>query len=1232
MNLAHYRLVAQIGAGWDGVAYRAIDTRDEHPVEIRLLGGARVDARRWAKVTRRLRLAAQLDHPSIVHIRELALEHQPPFVVLDSLEGKPLADESSAAVRSKPEHALAIAADIADAVAEGHRLGLAHGRLGPASVFILSHQSSARPRTAGNAPSTAIAIQTGLALDFAGVETQPVRFVPEIEAACRAPGTKPGSPDTAADVYAVAALFVWMVTRKTVTKGVADLQRLGPALADIPKLVAAALTDYLTQMLAADPAERPTAWEAREQLRRLHGAVDAPNGLAETNQMLLEDQPLDDAVPRTQLGRFRLLDKLGQGGMGRVYRAEDTADGRVVAIKVLNPDWARNSNALRRFHKEARLLAEVNNPYITNLLEVNEDGGIHYLALEFVPGQSVGKMLKERGKLEERVALSVMADVARALADAHERGIVHRDVKPDNILIADCGLRIADSQAKGTCEARENPQSVVRNPQSESPQSAVRNPPSDWHVKLSDFGLARHVDQTESMMVTQKGALLGTPLYMSPEQCSNGKVEPPSDVYAMGATLFHLLAGRPPFTGDTPLSIIMAHSSEPPPALRKLNPALSEAVCQVVEKMLAKSPTARFPNAGALLGELERLLRGEPTSIAVHPQLPADGDKRAIPYDFTWELEAAPAELWPHVSNTERLNRAIGLSAVEFTTQPFKSGGSERFGKIQKLGMTMAWQEHPFEWVEGRRMGVLREFSQGPFRWFISIVELNPRRGGGTTLVHRIRVEPRGILGRTAAAVEIGTRGKRALERVYRRIDAAVTGKLGRDVWVDPFEAPTALGSAQRSRLDALLGKLVQRGVDAAVAERLGDFLANASAQDVARIRPIALARRLALEPDAVVNACLHGAREGLLLLLWDILCPICRIPSRVQQTLRDLKSHGRCEACNLDFELDFANSVEVIFRAHPEIRDTELGVFCIGGPAHSPHVAAQARVAPGERMELDLALPEGAYRLRGPQLPYSLDFRIETNAGTRRWDLVLSRGRDAVSPRGLRTGGQLIALTNDFKQEVVVRIERAAPRDDALTAARAASLALFRELFPSEVLAPGQLISIATVTLLVTDLDGGDKLYTELGDARAFALIHEHLRQLDDRVRREGGAVVKAIGCGIVAAFNEAAAAVRAALALPKEVADPSLKRRLSLRAGVHRGPAMAATINDHLDYFGTTAGTALMLPALVAGGELALTATVAADPQVAALLEERGAKLQVFEQMLLGTQAEIIHRMWIG
>ena len=478
--------------------------------------------------------------------------------------------------------------------------------------------------------------------------------------------------------------------------------------------------------------------------------------------------------------------------MGAVYRAKDEADGSIVAVKILRADRANRPTALRRFHKEARLLAEVNNPYVTNLLEVNADRGVHYLVLEFVPGRSVATLAAERTRLEEPLAVSIMADVARALVDAHERGIVHRDIKPDNILLLGSG-----------------------------------EPP---RVKLSDFGLARHIIETESLQVTQAGTVLGTPLYMSPEQCTGREVDARTDIYAMGATLFHLLAGEPPFMAETTMAVIALHCQSPVPSLQKLNPAVSDAVCRIVEKCLAKSPTDRYANAGELLQDLERHLRGEPSGIAIHPQLPPSDPQNLLQYDWSWELEASPEQLRLLVSNTERFNRAVGLTSVEFTAKPDAGNRMHRFGRFRKMGLTAAWEEHPFEWIEGRRMGVLREYSQGPFKWLVSVVEL--RRGFRRHPTYAScprRTE--GFLGRTAAAVEVGIRGRRSVDRVYRRIDAALTGKLGRHAPVDPFEEPAILTAARRKRLDKLLDKLSERGLDPGVLERLGEFLAEAPAK-----------------------------------------------------------------------------------------------------------------------------------------------------------------------------------------------------------------------------------------------------------------------------------------------------------------------------------------------------------------------------------------------------------------
>jgi class 3 adenylate cyclase len=231
----------------------------------------------------------------------------------------------------------------------------------------------------------------------------------------------------------------------------------------------------------------------------------------------------------------------------------------------------------------------------------------------------------------------------------------------------------------------------------------------------------------------------------------------------------------------------------------------------------------------------------------------------------------------------------------------------------------------------------------------------------------------------------------------------------------------------------------------------------------------------------------------------------------------------------------------------------------------------------------------------------------VASGAKAERWDFPLSRRPGNDLPLTLQDGEQTFALTNDTEIEMLVRIERIAPRTNALTAARAATLPLFRELFPDQRLTPGQLVAVSQITLLVTQLDRMGQLYRDLGDAKAFATIHEHFRLLEEIVKRDGGAVVKTIHAGMMAAFPEPVAAVRAALDMSDALAKAEATRNLSFRAGVHRGPALTATINDRLDYFGITANLAAELPHLGQPGDLILSRAVGSDAQVVELLKAR-------------------------
>jgi serine/threonine-protein kinase len=250
--------------------------------------------------------------------------------------------------------------------------------------------------------------------------------------------------------------------------------------------------------------------------------------------------------------------------MADVYLAEQESLGRPVAVKVLRAETTRHPAAVDRFAQEARAAASLVHGNIVQIHEVACIDGIHFLAEEYVAGPSLKAWLAARGPLDARQGLAVLGQVGSALVRSAQQGIVHRDIKPENLLVTPAG-----------------------------------------EVKVADFGLARVL--SSDVELTQDGMTLGTPLYMSPEQGQGGAVDARSDLYSLGATVYHLLAGHPPFTGPTPVSVVMAHIQEPLVPLATLRPDLPAGLCAIVERLLAKQPEDRFHAPAEMLHVVEEV-------------------------------------------------------------------------------------------------------------------------------------------------------------------------------------------------------------------------------------------------------------------------------------------------------------------------------------------------------------------------------------------------------------------------------------------------------------------------------------------------------------------------------------------------------------------------------------------------------------------------------------------------
>jgi serine/threonine protein kinase len=348
----------------------------------------------------------------------------------------------------------------------------------------------------------------------------------------------------------------------------------------------------------------------------------APRYFAEQLKMHIDDYQ-DDTIdgnlfgvdgragPLKQLGRYQLIRKLGAGGMGVVFEAIQEDLDRRVALKVMPQALMLDPEYLHRFKQEAKSAAALNHPNIVTVFEAGSDRGFYFFSMEFVDGASLQQMQSANGRLPVAEATRYMIHAAQGLEHAWEHGIIHRDIKPANLMVNKKGI-----------------------------------------LKIADFGLAKN---PAGSVMTQTSKSMGSPYYLSPEQWSNARsADARSDIYSLGATYYHLLTGRPPFDGETPLDVITKSISQPLAPLRSINPRVPRQVASVAEKMLARKPQDRYQDAEELLAALEAIRTAE-----------EDGALALTPSDYLEKTNALYAKN-QYAEALELIREGIAIHGANF--------------------------------------------------------------------------------------------------------------------------------------------------------------------------------------------------------------------------------------------------------------------------------------------------------------------------------------------------------------------------------------------------------------------------------------------------------------------------------------------------------------------------------------------------------------------------------------
>jgi eukaryotic-like serine/threonine-protein kinase len=361
----------------------------------------------------------------------------------------------------------------------------------------------------------------------------------------------------------------------------------------------------------------------------------------------MNTRPSSSMIGTVLSGRYRLEAKLGSGGMSTVYLASDETLDRSVAVKVMHREMSEQEDQLQRFRQEARAVAKLTHPNVVSVIDAGEDGGYPYIVFEYVKGETLKQRIARVGALDTQEAIAYAIEVARGLSVAHARNMVHRDIKPQNVLIDEEG-----------------------------------------RAKLTDFGISRQLEQDG---VTATGRVLGTTDYVAPEQAMGKGVDPRSDIYSLGVVLYEMLVGQVPFHADSQVGVAMKHVNEELPDVQRRRPDASAAVALVVERATAKSPAERYQSIAEMIDDLETALEveaaragsttGEATSVldAVPPP------KRKLSSRGRWSWAAILALL---------LVAGGALLAVQLISSGLGGGGANK-GKGGTVSISSATDYDP---------------------------------------------------------------------------------------------------------------------------------------------------------------------------------------------------------------------------------------------------------------------------------------------------------------------------------------------------------------------------------------------------------------------------------------------------------------------------------------------------------------------------------------------------------
>jgi adenylate cyclase len=572
-------------------------------------------------------------------------------------------------------------------------------------------------------------------------------------------------------------------------------------------------------------------------------------------------------------------------------------------------------------------------------------------------------------------------------------------------------------------------------------------------------------------------------------------------------------------------------------------------------------------------------------------------------YNFSHNAES----IWPLVSNTDRLNRSIGLSQVEYKSLPDANGGSQRYGKTKIAGFDLEWLEYPYEWIINQSFAVQRDYSKGPLKtmdisWQIKSTD------SGCKIIQTVAFKPSSILFLIISYLQIYFLTRPSFLKAYRQIDVHLSNLKKTPFILVKNDGP----KIDVKKYNEIIEQLREMKINDTLAEKLTSHIFESAEPDLVRIKPFVLAKNWSIDRLEVLKALLKGTNRGIFSLFWDLVCPRCRgAKSRIDRLTDARTTH--CDSCNIDFTVDLAKSVEVTFSVHPRVRKITVGEYCVGGPQNTPHFMLQVRLAPNEEKQVILSLNQGLYRVRSLQSKGGSLLDVKDHHPGESTSVIFGEHENDESRSQIKTNTSKLLLKNLQSHESVVTVTCVTWMEDICSAAFVTSITEFRNRFADDVLNSDQQISVSRVAILFTDLKGSTKMYQDIGDAKAYRLVRSHFDILSRVITRHEGSIVKTLGDAVMATFSEPASALKAALEIRGEIKmHAELNDFLKIKIGIHAGSCFMINSDSQIDYFGTNVNIAARTNGHCEGDDIILTQYMMNDLEVQHVLSQSNIQIE--------------------